>query len=167
MNEALRTSANGLLIYKHYEQGPDGGHARKPYKCPAGISTIGWGHCIVLPRDQKLASTTNMTEAEADQLLSEDLVVYEKPVKDLVKVKLTQSQFDALVSFVYNAGAGSFASSTLLKKINAGDYAGAALQFRSWNKGRVNGVLTVLNGLTARRKTEENLWNTGVVVFYN
>ncbi|EDH9820259.1 TPA_asm: lysozyme, partial [Salmonella enterica subsp. enterica serovar Typhimurium] len=82
------------------------------------------------------------------------LVGYENDVSRLVKVKLTQGQFDALVSFAYNLGARTLSSSTLLRKLNSGDYAGAADEFLRWNKAGGK----VLNGLTRRREAERALF---------
>ncbi|MEG5623927.1 lysozyme, partial [Enterobacter hormaechei] len=82
------------------------------------------------------------------------LVSYESDVSRLVKVGLTQGQFDALVSFTYNLGARSLSTSTLLRKLNAGDYAGAADEFLRWNKAGGK----VLNGLTRRREAERALF---------
>ncbi|HAK9115445.1 TPA: lysozyme, partial [Salmonella enterica] len=93
-------------------------------------------------------------EATAERLLNTGLVGYENDVSRLVKVKLTQGQFDALVSFAYNLGARTLSSSTLLRKLNAGDYAGAADEFLRWNKAGGK----VLNGLTRRREAERALF---------
>jgi lysozyme len=75
-------------------------------------------------------------------------------------VPLTQNQFDALVDFAYNAGAANLRSSTLLRLLNSGDYAGASGQFIRWNKATSNGQLIVLPGLTRRRTAEAQLFNT-------
>lgn len=98
-----------------------------------------------------------ITEPEAAELLRRDVAGTEAAVSRLVRVPLTQAQFDALVSFVYNVGAGSFESSTLLRLLNAGDYAGAAAQFGRWvyNDGRV------LPGLQRRRAAEAALFASG------
>ncbi|EBG9759466.1 lysozyme, partial [Salmonella enterica] len=93
-------------------------------------------------------------EATAERLLKTGLVGYENDVSRLVKVKLTQGQFDALVSFAYNLGARTLSTSTLLRKLNAGDYAGAADEFLRWNKAGGK----VLNGLTRRREAERALF---------
>lgn len=118
------------------------------YKCPADVWTIGYGHTRgVIPGDV-------ITEKEAEIFLAEDLEDAESAVNEYVEVKLNQNQFDALVSFVYNLGAGNFKSSTLLRKLNAGDYLGAANEFKRWNKAGGK----VLNGLVRRRAAECNLF---------
>lgn len=119
-----------------------------PYRCPANILTIGYGHTKGVKRNMKI------TKAEAEDLLRQDLKVFEAEVKNLVNVPLTQYQFDALVSFVFNLGAANFASSTLLKRLNAGQYEDVPAQLMRWNKARVNGKLQPLTGLTRRRSAE-------------
>ena len=160
LNQDKRIAKGGLEILKHYES-----FKSKKYKCPAGKPTIGYGH-VILPSEPHL-NTAVLTIAQAEELLAKDMVPREQVVKEYVKVELTQHQFDALVSIVYNIGNGNFASSTLLKKINAKDFSGAAEEFLKWNKSRVNGVLTELAGLTARRKSERLLFLTGKVEFFN
>lgn len=95
-----------------------------------------------------------ITAAGADAILRADLVKFEQGVVKAVKVPLTQSQFDALVSFTFNLGPGSLGKSMLLHKLNAGDYTGAAAEFPKWNKS--NGK--VLAGLTRRRADEQALF---------
>jgi lysozyme len=126
------------------------------YLCPAGIPTNGWGHTgpdVVLGQPITLATAcANYADDKARKA--------EQPINKLVRVKLTQNQFDALGSLVFNIGAGNFAASTLLRKLNASDYTGAAEQILVWNKGRVNGVLEVLPGLVKRRQAEHDLFLT-------
>lgn len=119
------------------------------YLDTGGVWTIGYGHTGA---DVREGLTIPLSEAE--RLLTRDLKVAEGHVNDAVKVKLTQNQFDALVSFVYNVGGGAFRSSTLLKLLNAGDYEGAANQLPRWNKD--NGK--VIPGLTNRRHEERDLF---------
>lgn len=119
------------------------------YKDGGGVWTIGYGHTGA---DVREGLTIPLSEAE--RLLTRDLRVAEGHVNDAVKVKLTQNQFDALVSFVYNVGGGAFRSSTLLKLLNAGDYGNAADQLLRWNKD--NGK--VVDGLTNRRREERSLF---------
>lgn len=122
------------------------------YKCPAGIWTIGYGHT-----GSDVWPGLTITKPEAEALLEKDLKRFEKGISEMVKVGLTQGQFDALVSFTYNVGQEAFKNSTLLKRLNAGDYEGAAEQFQRWNKA---GGKTLL-GLIRRREAERKLFEEG------
>ena len=93
-------------------------------------------------------------QATADRLLKCGVVQYEQGVNQLVKVKITQGQFDALVSFAYNLGLLSLSTSTLLQKLNAGDKQGAADQFGRW----VNAGGKRLDGLVTRRAAEREMF---------
>lgn len=106
--------------------------------------TIGWGHTKTAHPGMVI------TEKQAEALLRSDLAWARKAVADLVDVPLSQEQYDALVSFVFNIGRTQFSKSTLLKKLNAADYEGAARQFPRWNKQKGR----VLRGLTRRREYE-------------
>lgn len=119
------------------------------YLDTGGVWTIGYGHT---GEEVKRGLTIDLAQAET--WLTEDLREAEGYVSKLVKVGLTQNQFDALVSFVYNIGGTAFGYSTLLRKLNAGDYEGAANQLLRWNKD--NGK--VIGGLTNRRKKERELF---------
>lgn len=119
------------------------------------VPTIGFGHTDAAghPRyadDPKLT----LTQADGKTILARDLAQYERAVTEAVKVPLNPNQFGALVSFTYNLGAGNLRSSTLLRKLNAGDYAGAAAEFARWNKAGGK----VLKGLTRRRAAERALF---------
>ena len=122
------------------------------YVCPAGKPTIGWGHTYGV----KLGRT--ISEAEAEVLLDHDYQQAEDDVLELVTVPLTDNQLGALTSFVFNLGQGNFSKSTLLRKINASDFAGAADEFDKWIYATVKGVKTKLNGLIVRRKLERSLF---------
>lgn len=129
----------------------------RAYQCDADVWTIGYGHTAgVAPGDA-------ISEEQAEQLLRADLRTAEAAVARLVRVELTGGQFGALVSLVFNIGPGAFARSTLLRKLNAGDYTGARDQFAVWriSKGRVS------DGLVARRQQEVALWNSGEFVASN
>jgi lysozyme len=128
------------------------GNVYKPYLCPAGVLTIGWGHTN--HHGRPFDKTASWTQQECDDAFAEDMDGFEQQVTALVKVPLKQHQFDALVSFAYNVGVGNLRSSTLLRKLNAGDYDGAALEFHRWN--RSNGK--VLPGLVRRRAAEALLF---------
>lgn len=118
------------------------------YLCPAGVWTIGYGTTEnVDPGDE-------VTEQEAEEMLMDDLLEASKAIDDLVDVELTQQQYDALTSFVYNVGRDAFRNSTMLRLLNAGDYDGAAKQFPRWNKGGGR----VLAGLTRRREAERQVF---------
>lgn len=126
----------------------------KAYRCPAGVWTIGYGHTGgVLPGDV-------VDEAEADRLLVEDLTIAADAVRRLVRVPLAEHELGALVSFTMNVGTKAFANSTLRRKLNAGDRAGAANEFERWDKATdpKTQEKVVLAGLTTRRKWERNLF---------
>lgn len=151
----MKTSKNGYDLIKAFE----GLHAVKAdgtiraYLCPAGKWTIGYGST------KGVRSGMNITKEEAEELLIKDVAVYEEAVNRLVKVPLTQNQFDALVSFVFNLGEPNFARSTLLRRLNASDYDSVPEQLMRWNKARVNGQLQPLRGLTRRRAAEGALFS--------
>jgi len=152
----MRISHGGIAIIKAFEsclrQMPNGNF--KAYICPAGVLTIGWGHT----NDHGRAFDANSiwTQSQCDAAFLEDMAHFENAVKRLVKVQLAQAQFDALVSFAYNCGEGNLAKSTLLRKVNAGDFAAAALEFPRWNRGGGR----VLAGLTRRRASEALLFQS-------
>jgi len=126
----------------------------RAYQDEGGKWTIGYGHLIV-PGDG-LNKNSLITAAVAEQLLKRDLAAAESAVNSYVKVTISSNQYDALVSFVYNVGAGAFLKSTLLRKLNAGDYAGAAAQFPRWQF--TGGKRSA--GLLARRNRERALFAT-------
>ena len=123
------------------------------YKCPAGIWTIGYGHTSAAGEPQVTEGLT-ITPDEANQILKRDLVKYETPVKSLVKVDLNQNQFDVLVDFAYNAGVGNLKTSTLLKRVNAGDFDAVPTELMKWTKGGGK----ELPGLVRRRRAECEWW---------
>lgn len=127
--------------------GDDWCHA---YRCPANVLTLGWG-CTEGVTEGMIASP-----AQATAMLAAEMVKHESVVTRLVTVPMTQGQYDALVSFSYNTGA--LAGSTLLRLLNAGDYAGARAQFASWTKATVDGVKVELAGLVRRRAREAEVF---------
>ena len=140
----MQTSEKGIALIKEFE-----GCKLTAYRDSVGVWTIGYGW--TQPVDGKpIRAGMTIKQETAERLLKTGLVSYESDVSRLVKVGLTQGQFDALVSFTYNLGARSLSTSTLLRKLNAGDYAGAADEFLRWNKAGGK----VLNGLTRRREAE-------------
>lgn len=144
----MQTSEKGIALIKQFE-----GCKLTAYQDSVGVWTIGYGWTQPVDGKPIRAGMTIKQEA-AERLLKTGLVSYESDVSRLVKVGLTQGQFDALVSFTYNLGARSLSTSTLLRKLNAGDYAGAADEFLRWNKAGGK----VLNGLTRRREAERALF---------
>ncbi|WP_407214072.1 lysozyme [Enterobacter hormaechei] len=144
----MQTSEKGIALIKQFE-----GCKLTAYQDSVGVWTIGYGW--TKPVDGKpIRAGMTIKQETAERLLKTGLVSYENDVSRLVKVDLTQGQFDALVSFTYNLGARSLSTSTLLRKLNAGDYAGAADEFLRWNKAGGK----VLNGLTRRREAERALF---------
>lgn len=125
------------------------------YKDPVGIWTVGFGHTDAAGKP-KYAETKakQFTREEGMNMLRNDLGQYEAAVNRAVKVPLNANQYGALVSFTYNLGAGNLEKSTLVKKINAGDFEGAANEFKKWNKAGGK----VLAGLTRRREAERQLF---------
>ena len=139
---------NGLRIVKGFE-----GLELRAYQDSVGVWTIGYGHTAAAgPPD--VYPGQSITEAEAESILRRDLRKFEGGVRDEVKVPLTSDQFSALVSFSFNVGVGALANSTLLRKLNARDYQGAANEFPRWVKagGRT------LQGLVRRRDAERALF---------
>lgn len=143
----LQISPDGLALIKKWE-----GLRLKAYRDPVGIWTIGYG------TTKGVVEGMEITEETAELLLLKDLLAREDAVNLMITAPLTQYQFDPLVSFCYNLGIGALRISTLRRKLNLEDYAGAAAEFLRWNKGRVNGRLTVLPGLTARREDERAMF---------
>lgn len=144
----MQTSDKGIALIKQFE-----GCKLTAYQDSVGVWTIGYGW--TQPVDGKsIRAGMTIKQETAERLLKTGLVSYESDVSRLVKVGLTQGQFDALVSFTYNLGARSLSTSTLLRKLNAGDYAGAADEFLRWNKAGGK----VLNGLSRRREAERDLF---------
>lgn len=119
------------------------------------VWTIGYGHTKTARQGMVI------TEAQAEQLLRDDLEWVEAAIDKLVKVPLTQNQHDAVGSLIFNIGGGAFSKSTVLRRLNAGDYRGAADAFLMWNKQRdkQTGKMNVLRGLTKRRQQERDLFN--------
>jgi len=136
-------NAAGLAIIKKAET-----CSLSAYLCPAGVPTIGWGST----RDVHLGM--KITATEADERLLSDLRDAEDDVNRLVKVALTDNQFSALVSFVYNIGSGNFQKSGLLKKLNSGSYTSVPGELGKWTRGGGKKLL----GLVIRRAAEGGLF---------
>ena len=105
----------------------------KAYKDSVGVWTIGIGHTSAAG-DPKVTPTLKITAEECDEIFTRDLAKYEKAVNDAVKVPVTQTEFDAMVSLCFNIGPGGFAKSSVVRRLNAGDRKGAAKAFLMWNK---------------------------------
>lgn len=144
----MELSAAGLDLLKRSE-----GFRSKTYLDANGIPTIGYGHKLL----HKDSFPDGIDEATAAQILVSDVREAEAAVTRLVKVELTQGQFDALTDFTYNLGEGRLASSTLLKILNVGSYGDAAEQLLRWDIA--GGVVNA--GLKARREAEFALWHSG------
>lgn len=147
----MQTSPNGIVLIKKFEgcrltAYPDPGTGSAPWTIG-----YGWTHPV---DDKPVRPGMTIDQAIADRLLKTGLVSYENDVLKLVRVKLTQGQFDALVSFAYNVGSRALSTSTLLKKLNVGDIKGAADEFLRWNKAGGK----VMPGLTNRRKAERDVF---------
>jgi len=150
----MHISEEGLALIKHFEGCPVNG-AGDPvaYLCPAGVWTIGYGHT------KRVKEHDRWSMDHAEYILKEEIENdYEKHIKELVKVKLEQHQFDALVAWVFNLGYGNLKDSTLLKFLNAGDYHNVPAQIKRWNKATVDGEKIVLDGLVRRREAEALLF---------
>ena len=129
----------------------------KAYLCPAGVWTVGWGST-----GNGIGPGTVWTREQADRRFAADLEAFGRKVDAAVTSPLEPCQKAAIVSLAYNIGIGALKSSSLLRKVNSGDMAGAASEFAKWNKARVNGKLTALKGLTNRRADEAKLFRGGV-----
>ncbi|WP_416187225.1 lysozyme [Hafnia paralvei] len=144
----MQISGNGINLIKQFE-----GCRLTAYQDSVGVWTIGYGW--TQPVDGKpVGKGISITQQKADDLLKQGVVQYEAGVHGLVTVQLNQNQYDALVDFAYNLGVNALKGSTLLKKLNAGDYAGAANEFTKWNKAGGK----ELAGLTRRREAEKSLF---------
>lgn len=143
----MKTSAIGRKLIKTFE-----GYRSEAYLCPAGRWTIGYGHTSgVEPGD-------TCTREEADEFLKEDLINAENAV-NAQNLNLSQTQFDALVSFVYNIGSGAFQDSTLLKLLKQDTAARDTLE-TEWKKWKYSNK-QVLKGLVRRRAAEWSLYKNG------
>ncbi len=143
------TNQSGIDLIKKYE-----GLRTDAYRDAAGIWTIGYGHTDGVQQGQ------HVSEAEAEALLRQDVRHAEAAVERLVKVPLNDNQFAALVAFTFNLGAASLAASTLLRKLNQGDYASVPAEMERWSKVRdpLSGEYQVLSGLLKRRQAEGRLF---------
>tara|TARA_R100000664_G_C2741123_1_gene129586 strand:+ start:933 stop:1382 length:450 start_codon:yes stop_codon:yes gene_type:complete len=139
----MKTSEKGIELIKHFE-----GCRLEPYRCSADVLTIGYGHTRNVIENMKI------TEDTAEALLQQDLKDFEDHVTSLSQVELNQDQFDALVSWTFNLGAGNLKTSTMLKVLNQKKYDEVPEQMKRWNKSA--GVVN--DGLVKRRLAESLLF---------
>ena len=133
----------GLALIKKFE-----GCELKAYQCSAGVWTIGYGHT------KDVVEGMEITQEQAEQMLVDELHEYESYINKYVTVALSQNQFDALVSWVYNLGPANLKASTMLKVLNDGKYEEVPYQMKRWNKAGGK----VLDGLVRRREAEALLY---------
>ena len=145
----MRMSDGGLeALLKKYE-----GCKLKAYRCPANVLTIGYGHTSAAGAPE-VKEGMLINNAQALEILRRDLFKLEDGVGNLVKVKLTQNQFDVLVDFAYNAGMGALAKSGLLRQVNAGNFDQVPNELMKWTKGGGK----VLPGLVKRCQARTIWW---------
>jgi lysozyme len=145
-----KLSQKGLELIKSFE-----GLSLKPYVCAGGINTIGYGSTYYTNGKKVTLQDKPITKEQAEELIKHSLSTYEKAVDSFCRDDISQSQFDALVSFAYNLGTGALQKSTLIKKVNANPQDPTIkAEFFKWNKagGRA------LAGLTKRRQAEADLY---------
>lgn len=142
-----------INLVKNFE-----GFKASAYIDTSGLPVIGYGQTRINGKTVRLGQY--ITQAQADVALEQELYHIQRLVKTKVKVELNPYQLGALSSLVYNAGTIVITNSTLARKLNAGDYAGAAKEFPRWNKANQGGRLVVFPGLTKRRLAEKELFQT-------
>ena len=174
----MKTSSSGIAMIAYFEQYHDGDLTKiglQPKMCPAGIWTVGLGHALInkntgkwLKGQQDYAliriqypEYLTMTKKQADELLRKDLVSYEVKVTKGLKVPVTQYQFDALVSYIYNIGW----SETMFSLINNGSKMEAIVNW--WKDHYITANGKVLKGLIWRRSVEAELYRTGIYKITN
>jgi lysozyme len=145
----MRVSEECLAMLKKHE-----GVRFRPYKCPAGLWTVGVGHLIGDGRTLPPEWNRTFSSDEVDSILADDLRRFERGVLRLCPRIQHQGQFDALVSFAFNLGLGSLQRSTLRMKHNRGQYDSVPKEFLKWSKAGGK----VLRGLLHRRKDEARLY---------
>ena len=139
----METSNEGISLIQKFE-----GCELEAYQCSAGVWTIGYGHT------KDVVEGMTITKEQAEQMLVDELHEYENYINEYVTVALSQNQFDALVSWVYNLGPANLKASTMLKVLNAKEYEDVPAQMKRWNKAGGK----VLEGLIRRREAEACLF---------
>lgn len=144
----MQISFNGIKSLKELE-----GFRKDAYKDTGGVWTIGYG--TIMLNGKPVEQGMSITDPEAEVALQADLAWAQTAVNQLVRVPLKQSMYDALVSFVYNVGMNAFSKSTMLRKLNLKDYAGASKEFSRWvyDNGKE------IKGLVARRRIEQSMFD--------
>ena len=144
----MKVSQAGIDLIKQFE-----GCKLTAYRDTGNVLTIGWGHTSEAG-PPAVKEGMKITQEEANSIFAADVGKFSEGVAGLIKVAVTQKQFDALVSFAYNVGIPQFSTSTLLKKLNSGDYEAVPPQLMRWTKD--NGK--EISGLVRRRRAEAALW---------
>ena len=139
----MKISKEGIALIKKFE-----GIELQAYQDSVGVWTIGYGHT------KGVKEGDNISLKQAEAMLEEELVEYEGYINDMVKVRLDQNQFDALVAWVYNLGPSNLKSSTMLKVLNEEEWEEVPRQMKRWNKAGGE----VLRGLVRRREAEAMLF---------
>lgn len=160
VSSELKLSKRGINLMKRYE-----GFRSAPYIDMVGVSTIGYGNTYYPDRRKVKMTDKHLTEPQAAQLAMDIINLDFAPAvnkifkDEIASGKLNQNMFDALVSLAYNIGVGALSTSnSVTGNIKKGNYKAAADGFLLWNKGRVNGKLQAINGLTRRRREERELF---------
>lgn len=159
VSSELKLSKRGINLMKRYE-----GFRSAPYRDMVGVNTIGYGNTYYPDRRKVQLSDKHLTEPQAAQLAMDIINLDFAPAvnkifkDEIASGKLNQNMFDALVSLAYNIGVKAISNSSVLRHIKAGNMTAAADSFLLWDKGRVNGKLQAINGLTRRRREERELF---------
>lgn len=148
----MKINAAGLALIKEFE-----GWRSRPYLCPGGKPTIGWGSTRDVDGTRININHHDINEIDGQAMLDRALLTVHRAIGELVSVPLTENQFSALASWVYNLGAGNLRHSTLRKKLNMGDFEGAAQEFPRWCYAAGD----ILPGLVTRRAAEKALFMKG------
>ena len=138
-----KTSEEGVALIKKFE-----GCELEAYRCSADVPTIGYGHT------KNVSDGDTCTAQEAEDMLKKDLEEFEFYVNDLVEQDLKQNEFDALVAWTFNLGPTNLRTSTMLKRLNEGDFDEVPYEMRRWNKAGGQ----VLDGLVRRIEAEALLF---------
>ncbi|WP_052055335.1 lysozyme [Myxosarcina sp. GI1] len=150
---ATQISAKTLELIREFE-----GFRDRAYYDTDGTPVIGYGLSKI--NGKPVAMGDSISVESAEQALSQQLKVIQKQLDEAVTVELNENQLGALSSIVFNVGEGFIHQSTLIEKLNGGDYHGAANEFLRWDKANVGGSLVQLSGLSRRRQAEKELFLT-------